>query len=100
MVSIHSMFQLMEEARQIFSTINNNNSRQTIETGTGERGKVNSHHRDLNKQISHNLPSGFNSDEAWNAYIRKVIGTHSFLKDEESEKTVKFSGGFKEGYYL
>ena len=89
--SIHPMFQLMEEARQIFSTINNNNSSQTIETKIGERIKGNS---------SHNLPSGFNSDEAWNAYIRKVIGTHSFLKDEESEKTVKFSGGFKEGYYL
>ena len=90
----------MEEARQIFSTINNNNSRQSIETKARERGKGNSHQRDLNKQISHNLPSGFNSDESWNAYIRKVIGTHSFLKDEELEKTVKFAGGFKEGCYL
>ena len=98
--SIHPMFQLMEKARHIFSTINNNNFRQSIETKTGERGKGNSHQRDLNKKISHNLPSGFNSDEAWNAYIRKIIGTHSFLKDEELEKTVNFAGGFKQGCYL
>ena len=47
--SIHPMFQLMEEARKNFSTINNNNSRQSIETKTGERGKGSSHQRDLNK---------------------------------------------------
>ena len=83
------MFQLMEEAKQIISKIKNDNL-ESIDSFTKDEGKnkdkSNCTSNNLNKQTNDSLPSGFKSNEAWNAYIRKFIGTHSFLKDIELKK--------------
>ena len=50
--------------------------------------------------MNDSLPLDFMSNEAWNAYIRKVIGTHSFSNDTELENTKKFAGSFTNGCYL
>ena len=100
---VHSIFQLMEQTTQFISTIRkdnlNNNDSLTKDRGKN-KNKSNYNINNLNKQTNDNLSSDFNSNEAWNAYISKVIGTHSFLKDKHLENINKFARSFNNGYYL
>ena len=100
---VYLMFQLMEEAKQIISTIKNDNLENTDSfTKDRRKNKEKSKYTSniLNKQTNDSLPSGFKSNEAWNAYTRKVVGTYSFLNDTELENTKKFAGSFTNGCYL
>ena len=79
----------MEEAKEIISKIKNDNLESIYsftKDGGKNKDKSNYTSNNLNKQTNDSLPSGFKNNEAWNAYIRKVIGTRSFLNDTELKK--------------
>ena len=78
-----------------------NDNLENNDSFTKDRGKnkdkSNYTSNNLNKQTNDSLPLDFKRNEAWNAYIRKVIGTYSFSNDTELENTKKFAGSFTNG---
>jgi len=38
--------------------------------------------------------------DIWLRYVKKVVGTHSFILDPTLEVTITFAGGFSQGCYV
>ena len=100
---IHPMFQLTEEAKQIISTIKNDNVENT-ESFTKDRGKNNDKSNytsnNLNKQTNDNLPSGFKSMKSGMPKLGRLLEhiPSKTIQIQKNEK--KFVGNFTNNCYL
>ena len=75
------------------ATTNNNNNNNNARDNTHDNNNKVHSQRD-------NLPQGFSNLENRKSYIKKVVGTYSFIKDTNLESSVKFVQGFRNGCYV
>ena len=73
------------------NTINNNNN------NNNNNRENNNNNNNIDHSQRDNLPQRFTNLKNWKYYIKKVVGTHSLVKDANLKTSLKFAKGFKNG---